>query len=146
MKTELLSAFGDEEKLVNFARFFAVERWWPHMACMDSRDSSIENGKRKSRDWKVRLFFGRDFPWNGWRNRTSYRGTCLVKEDICFALLFKAGIYEVHCNALEHGLVVRRQSGSLQERSPQLVKGMKSSTKDKMMVLAKQVHFIQQGR
>ena len=65
-----------------------------------------------------------------------------MKEDTCFALLFKAGIYEVHCNALKHGLVVGRQSGSLQERSPQLVKGMKSSTKGEMMVLAKQGHFI----
>lgn len=98
MKTELLSAFGDEEKLVNFSRFFSVEWWWPHMACMGSRDSSIENRMRKSRDGKVRLFFGRDFPWNGWRNRT-VRGTCWI----CFALFFKAGIYEVHCNALEHG-------------------------------------------
>ena len=43
-------------------------------------------------------------------------------------------------------MVVGRQSGSLQERSPQLVKGMKSSMKDEMMVLAKQGHFIQQGR
>ena len=39
----------------------------------------------------------------------------LGEEGICFALFFKAGIYEAHCNVVEHGLVLGRQSGSLQE-------------------------------
>lgn len=79
------------------------------MACMDSRDSSIENRKEKSRDGEVRLFFGR-FPMK-WLEKQNRQGDML--DLLCFVF---NGIYEVHCNALEHGC--REQSGSLQERSP----------------------------